>query len=112
LRRIAAAAVEVERLEVAEPDVGQREHVRVELADGVLIRLRADGQRVAQRQREPLREERIQVVPEGAVLQDLAHLLRLDLARAPGCIEYQGRYRRRMRRHCAGAEEVRERVRV
>ncbi len=78
----------MERLQAPEPDVTQREHVRVELADRILIRLRADGQRVTERQCEALREEGIQVVTERGVLQDVAHLLRLDLARTPGCIEH------------------------
>ena len=101
-----------ERLAGCGSRVRQREHVRVELADRVLIRLRVDRQQVPQRQREARREERIEIVAERAVLQDLAHLLRLDLARAPGRIEHQCRDRRCMRRRCAGAEEVRERVRI
>ena len=89
LRRIGVAAVDVERLEAAEADMTQREHVRVELADRLA---KSDCALMASAlpnvSAKPCEKYGIEVVPERAVLQDLAHLLRLDLARTPGCIEH------------------------
>ncbi len=77
-------------------EVRHAEHVGIELADRVRIRVRFDGEEVAAREREAPREVRVEVVRKRAVLQDLPHLLRLHRAGSARRIQHERGNRRGM----------------